>query len=288
MTAPALTRSDWLAPAEPQPPGVYPGVPFEEYFAWSNVSVHQLHSLARSPAHYVAALAEPRKQTAGMTTGQAVHTAVLEPPDQFALRYAPSPEVDKRTTAGKQAHQAAAAGGRTLLKMEELLAIRAIVDAIRAHPFASILLAREDGESEISLSWIDAETGVFCKARPDFVNAAHNLIIDLKTTQDASMGAFARACVNYRYHVQASFYLASANAVGLNADAFVFVAVETASPWACACYELSPDDLQLGRTLYRKDLRVYKGCLESGTWPSYPEHVRILELPAWSRFIPVS
>lgn len=283
MTAPALTRSEWLATAEPKPPGIYPGIPFDEYFAWPNVSKHQLDALARSPAHYRAALEQPRKRTPAMIFGAAVHAAVLEP-EEFASRYTQAPETDKRSKLGKEAHEAAAAGGHTLLKMEELAAIQSIADAIRAHPYASILLAPQDGEAEVSIAWVD--DGVHCRARPDFINAAHNIIIDFKTAQDASMGAFGRACANYRYHVQAAMYLSGAHAVGLNAKAFVFVAAEVECPWAIGCYELTPDDLDLGRTLYRAGLRVYQRCLETGVWPSYPPEVRQLELPAWARIVP--
>jgi hypothetical protein len=268
-------------------PGVYPAMPFDEYFSFENISKHQLDSLARSPAHYRAALEHPRKRTPAMAFGAAVHAAVLEPED-FCSRYWQAPDTDKRTKAGKQAYEAAEAAGHILLKEEEWIAILAMTDAIRAHPYASILLAPEDGESEISLSWIDEETGVHCKARPDFVNSAHDLIVDLKTSENASMGAFARACVNYRYHVQAGFYLAAAPAAGVRANAFVFVVAETECPWAIGIYELAPDDLELGRTLYRKDLRLYAQCLASDTWPSYPPEVRQLELPQWARFVPVS
>lgn len=322
MTAPALTRAEPLSlRAEPQPPGVYPGVPFEEYFAWQNVSKHQLDSLARSPAHYRAALKHPRKQTAAMTFGAAFHAAVLEP-DKFTERYTQAPETDKRTKLGREAHEAAAAGGRELLKIEELVAISEMVNAVSAHPFASILLAPEDGEAEVSIAWEDKETGVPCRARPDFLNHAHNVVVDLKTAQDASMGVFARACANYTYHLQAAFYLDGMAAVKpqsdinasitlvddedgmadedfLNKDynvvatrkdhrAFIFVAVEREPPYAVACYELDAEDLRIGRVRYRQALRVYQECVASDTWPSYPQEIRVLELPAWARFVPVS
>jgi hypothetical protein len=274
--------------AEPQPPGVYPGVPFEEYFAWSkNISKHQLDVLQRSPAHYLAALAAPRKQTPGMAKGKAVHSIILEP-DDFAQRYAPAPDIDKRTRAGKAAHEEAAVAGKTLLNADEWDAIQAMRDAVRAHPFAGILLNPADGESEISLSWIDAETGVYCRARPDFLNEAHGgLCIDLKTASDASMGEFSRACAKYNYHWQSAMYLDGLASVKKPHSNFVFVVVETEAPWAIGIYELAPDDLELGRTLYKRALRVYQECLESGIYASYPPEIRQLELPSWARIIPV-
>ena len=287
MTAPTLARSEWLLTAEPQPPGAYPGVPFEEYFAWSNCSKHMLDAVARSPAHLRAALEQPRKRTPAMAFGAAVHAAVLEP-EKFSRYYREAPAQDKRTKAGRLAYEAAETAGHILLREEELHAILLMRDAIRAHPFASILLAPEDGEAEVSISWVDEETGVPCRARPDFLNHAHNVCVDLKTAENASMGAFSRACAQYRYHVQAQMYLSGASAAGVNAQTFIFVVVETDAPWACACYELSPDDLQLGGTLYRVGLRIYRQCLETGVYPGYPEEIRVLELPQWARFVPIS
>jgi PDDEXK-like domain of unknown function (DUF3799) len=268
-------------------PGVYPAMPFDEYFSCENISKHQLDSLARSPAHYRAALEQPRKQTAAMAFGAAVHAAVLEP-GKFTERYTQAPETDKRSKLGKEAHEAAAAGGRALLKIEELVAINEMVNAINSHPFASILLAPEDGEAEVSIAWVDEETGVPCRARPDFLNAAHGVCMDLKTCQDASLGVFARSCANYTYHIQAAFYLSGLAAVKQPHDKFIFVAVETEPPYAVACYELDAEDLRIGRVRYRHALAVYQQCLASDTWPSYPEEIRVLELPAWAKFVPIA
>lgn len=286
MNAPTLTRADWLAPAQPQPPGVYPGVPFANYLAWNNVSKHQLDAIARSPAHYRAALEQPRKRTPAMMFGAAVHSAILEP-HEFARCYAQATELNKRTKAGKAACEDAAVAGVTLLKTDEWNAIQAIRDAIRAHPYASILLAPDDGEAEISIAWVDDETGVPCRARPDFLNAIHNVCVDLKTCQDASLGGFTRAIVNYRYHMQSSFYTDGLAANGRDVH-FVFVAIETDPPYATGIYELSPADNELGRTLYKRALRVYQECLATDTWPGYPQHVRTIELPTYSRFVPIS
>lgn len=267
------------------PPGVYPAMPFDEYLSYKNVSKHMLDAIARSPAHLRTALEQPRKRTPSMIFGAAVHAAILEP-DVFARYYANALDLDKRTKAGRAAHEAATAEGVTLLKAEEWDAIQAMRDAVHSHPFASILLAPEDGKAEISIAWLDEETGIHCRARPDFLNHAHNLIVDLKTSQDASYGAFARACASYNYFWQAAMYLDGLASVKPQ-NAFVFVVVETEPPFAVACYELAPDDLALGRTLYRRALRVYADCLATDTWPSYPCEIRQLELPSWARFVPI-
>lgn len=277
-----------LEPQAPQAPGLYSNVAFCDYLKWSNVSKHMLDSLSRSPLHFKSAMEQPRKQTAAMAFGAAVHAAVLEP-QEFARCYANALDLDKRTKAGKAAHEAAAAEGVTLLKVEEWDGIQAMRDAIRAHPYAAILLNLADGQAEISIAWQDTDTGAYCRARPDFLNEAHGgLCVDLKTASDASMGSFAKACANYNYHWQAPMYLDGLASVKKPHGNFVFVVVENEPPFAVACYELAPEDLELGRTLYKRALRVYQECLESGVYPGYPEEVRILELPQWARFVPIN
>jgi PDDEXK-like domain of unknown function (DUF3799) len=222
-----------------------------------------------------------------MIFGAAVHAAVLEP-HELVRCYAQATEPNKRTKAGKAAHEDAAAAGITLLKPDEWDAIQAVRDAVRAHPFASILLNPPDGEPEVSIAWVDEETRVSCRARPDFLNHAHSVVVELKTTEDASYGAFARACANYTYHLQDAFYLDGLAALKQPHDRFIFVCAETEPPWAVACYELDTEDVRIGRVRYRQALRVYHECVESNTWPGYPAQIRTLELPAWARFVPLS
>lgn len=71
-------------------------------------------------------------------------------------------------------------------------------------------------------------------------------------------------------------------------DKFIFVAVETEPPYGIACYEMAAEDLRVGQVRYRQALRTYQECLASNTWPSYPEQIRTLELPAWAKFVPIS
>jgi exodeoxyribonuclease VIII len=85
---------------------------------------------------------------------------------------------------------------------------KACIDAVNAHPAASQLLA--GAERELSLFWTDARYHVPCKARYDARN--HGLVMDLKTTQDASPEGFARQAANLLYHCQAAHYFSGEHA----------------------------------------------------------------------------
>jgi len=73
-------------------PGIYYGVPFEEYCQWDAVNNSSLDPiLFQSPAHYQAKLNEPPKKTNALAFGSLAHTAMLEP-DEFKRNYIGVPE----------------------------------------------------------------------------------------------------------------------------------------------------------------------------------------------------
>jgi exodeoxyribonuclease VIII len=156
--------------------------------------------------------------------------------------------------------------------------------AILAHPAAKGLLLAP-GAAEDSFYWMDSDEGVLCRCRPDFLHGGGECVVDIKTTRDASLAGFARSAANYRYHVQAAWYLDGVEAVtGARPERFVFVAAEKEPPYEVAAYEASEDFIAAGRALCRENLHTYAECLFFGEWPGYPEAVMPLDLPLWARF----
>src|SRR5262249_30177801 len=70
------------------------------------------------------------------------------------------------------------------------------------------------GMPEVSVFWTDDRTGVPCKARFDYLKP--RAIVDLKSYENVIglpvRKAIARCVANYRYHIQAAFYLEGAKA----------------------------------------------------------------------------
>jgi hypothetical protein len=264
-------------------PGVYAGVPFEDYLRWDAASQSQLKALARSPAHLRAALAEPDEDSAALRIGRALHAAVLEP-DVFAKGFAALADgTDLRTKAGKEARDAILAAGAVPLKQAEYEAIGAMRAALLAHAAAGHLL-RSEGPAEQSIVWIDEETGVLCKARQD--KHAHGVgggvIVDVKTTTDASPRQFERTIFDFGYHRQGAFYLRGAEALGLPVAHFAILAVEKDAPHAVAVYRLNEGALDAGDAEVVGLLNRYKRCRERDEWPAYPATVQDIALPDWA------
>lgn len=99
-----------------------------------------------------------------------------------------------------------------------------------AHPKAAALLTCGALPPKFSIFWQDADTGIDCRCRPDYIHSS-GIIVDLKSTLDASPAAFAKSCANSRYHVQDAFYSEGFyQAAGEWPRGFVFIAVEKPRP----------------------------------------------------------
>lgn len=270
--------------------GVYPDISNADYHGGPGVSKSGLDLIAKSPLHYWAAyldpMREPREETAAMRAGTAIHTAVLEP-ETFLDRYVILPEgLDRRTKEGKAKYETLLAKaeekGADILTYADFDVAMKIKSSCHIHPMARQLF--RDGKAEMSVFWTDEETGVLCKSRPDWLLGGENpAILDLKSTEDASPDGFMRSAYKYRYHVQAAWYLDGLEAaMGVKADAFMFLAVEKKAPYAAAFYYADDAMIAAGRAEYRKHLRTFAECQRTGQWPGYESKLLPLSLPKWA------
>lgn len=168
---------------------------------------------------------------------------------------------------------------RTVLSADAWERLHGMRDAVMEHPVAGPLFRRK-GKAEQSVYWLDKETGLLCRCRPDWW--ADTIIADLKSTEDASADGFSKTVAKWRYHVQDAFYMDGVEqATGIKQRAFVFVAVEKKAPFAVAVYQLDGESVALGREEYQRNLRTYAQCLNTGKWPGYSDKVTPIGLPAY-------
>ncbi|USZ80567.1 exodeoxyribonuclease VIII [Serratia phage MQ-4] len=168
---------------------------------------------------------------------------------------------------------------RQILNQDQWDAVHRAAKAIKDHPAASKLIGA--GKAEQSVYWTDPLTGELCRCRPDWWRD-DNIVVDLKTTENAGPDGFAKSIANFRYDVQAAFYLDGIEAAtGKRPRGFVFVAVEKKPPFAVGVYVLDAETLELGRAQYQHDLKIYAECQRSGVWPGYGDKIQTINLPAW-------
>ena len=248
-----------------------------EYHAHPAISKSGLDRIDQSPAHYRASLTEPRKETPALTFGTAAHCWILET-DEALYRYVIAPQgIDRRTKDGKAQWAELESSGKTIISAEDAETLENMLASVHGHPVANELLADGIAESSVFADLL----GVNVKCRPDWVHDS-TVIVDLKTTDNAGPNAFAKSCASYRYHVQAALYSDICREIGLDIKAFVFLAVEKNPPYAVSVYELDSDSIEVGRTLYQRNLETYRRCLETDHWPAYSDAIEVLRLPLWA------
>lgn len=178
--------------------------------------------------------------------------------------------------------------GMTVLSVETYEQLLGMAHSIASHPAANALLTGE-GVAEASVYWTDEATGELCRCRPDYWRR-DGVLVDLKSTIDASPEGFAKSIANYRYHVQAPWYLEGAQAAhdaghGLEGyarpRAFAFVAVEKSHPFAVGVYVLDPDSLEIGAKLMRENLDTLAECKRTGVWPGYGDTLQQIGVPQY-------
>ena len=111
------------------------------------------------------------------------------------------------------------------------------------------------------------------------------MIVDYKTTTDASPSAFSRSCVNYGYDFQAGMYCEGVEKCLDIKPRFVFIAQEKDPPFAVNVLEADEEMIQHGKDIFRELLGIYHECKTTDNWYGYlgPKPViSRLSLPAWA------
>jgi len=261
--------------------GLQSGIPAQDYHAWPGVSKSGLDHLAISPAHFQAYLAEPRRETPALTFGRIAHRHVLEGVELAAI----PAEINRRTKAGQAEYELFLAEnkgqGCEIVSSDDAERLAGMRRAIFAHKAASALLENCPGRPELSAWWLDAETGELCKCRPDWIRE-DDVILDYKTTEDASPEGFPRFMAKYRYHVQHAFYQDGMRAITGRDFMFAFLVQEKDPPYAVGVYVLDSEAVELGRILYKRNLLTLAECKISKSWPAYSNRVETINLPRWA------
>jgi len=260
-------------------PGIHFDVPFAEYHDWDAVSSHFLWTLkTKSPCHAKYEREHGKDPVPCLVFGQAAHVLVLEP-DQFTARYAVGPEARGNSRAWKEAEEEAKAQGKLLLKPKDYEGLLDLRNAFKASRAARYV---QQGRAEVSMVWPDAETGLLCKARMDYLREVNAVFLDLKTDRDVHPMRFPTHCAQLGYHHQGAMYSDGYQTLTGDRPAYVIVTVETEPPFVVKPYE--PDDLamQAGHNSYRKALERCAECMTSGVWPAYGDDVELLSLPDWA------
>lgn len=227
--------------------------------------------------------------------GKAAHDMLLLG-DDWQTKYFVLPEGFRENATNKFAAaieelNAAREKGTPVLRYQDAQQVKAVTAAIAANRDA--INALTAGIPELTIAHKDAETGIWCRTRPDWlpysvINGAPVMVVtDLKflAMTHCRPHGFSKAILDFGYHQSAAWYEDGIEAIyGRRPTNWIFIAVEKDPPHSVSVYELPREDIERGRFQNQKARRIFAECLSSGRWPSYTsEEIQMVGLPIWAR-----
>lgn len=253
-------------------PGIYAGISNTDYHRDPALGSTSLKTLAtRTPAHYQHDKAHPKSSVA-FDIGTVTHSLILEGSESGVE------VIDADAKRGKvwtDPATAARDSGKIPLLWSEWEQVIAMRDAVMSHPIAHDLLTGHKAEE--SVFW--DEDGLTLKCRPDAWQPG--VLVDLKTARSADPNEFGKTAHEFGYHQSAAHYIDGVKAATGEELPFHFVLVEKTEPYLVSVVELDIEAINIGRALNDRAKRIYRECVESNTWPGYP-NTDLISLPMWA------
>lgn len=268
-------------------PGIYPSFPESVYHADPCPEPSLSSSIAktivdRSPAHakqeHVRLTPrEPEKPSRDRDMGSAAHALV------FGGAEIDITEADGWTKKADQQHRAECyAAGKIPLITADYERAKAMADAVR--PIIIDLLG-DDFLPEAVIAW--REGSAWCRTMLDGLARDLTRWVDLKTS-GAGCGPdeVSRRFFNESHDIQAGFQSRGLDALdpkGKGRRKGWFVYVENDPPHGVTVLDLTEGVMQFGRRKARVGIEMWRGCMSTGKWPSYPAQHVTAEMPVWSQ-----
>jgi hypothetical protein len=129
---------------------------------------------------------------------------------------------------------------------------------------------------QTSCYWVDEETGLKLKTRPDICKKKNNVIVNLKTAEDGSPEQFSRDLAKYAYPLQASVEIRGVLKTGLmeTVDNYFWLVVEKSEPFNATLYEFSEGDRKYSDMELDYILHKVKKATDSKLWPGYSDRAQ--------------
>lgn len=197
--------------------------------------------------------------------GSATHDAILLF-GEFIANYITMP-ADIKVRRGKAWDEFKEANkGKQILTIPEALAVLNMKEAVMKEQGKWFT----DGCAEVSY-WYKHESGLILKARSDY--EIDDLVIDLKTTQDASIRGINNSMFKFGYVYQDALYR-----LVIGASEMVFVFVENHAPYNTTGPVICDDEVrEYAEFKLHKAIADLAFCIEMDIWEGY--HVGAYRLP---------
>jgi hypothetical protein len=218
----------------------------------------------------------PEESTKALDIGRAAHCLALGEPE-FAKYFIVSPYDDFRKGEARAWRDEQT---RTVIRQDDFETIQ-IVAAVQKRS-AQCMRAFEDGVAERSLIWHDDATGVWLKARPDWLpnDPAKRLIVEYKTAISIEPQRMSNDAFRYGYQMQAAMQVDAVKAVlGIEPMGVAHVCQEKDPPYLVELRLFTSEQLEDGRFMYRRALELFAACLKEKNWPGYTSEPTYFQTP---------
>ena len=256
----------------------------------SNAKYHGLDELSRSiawslittcPQRVKYDMTHPKESSPTLVIGSAFHAATLEPgkfDDEFAVKPQEIDGQGPRTKHYREAFETMQKNepNKSWLAPSDYDLVMDMAASALDHPILRTHMAEQSSIIE-GTGHFEME-GAKCRVRPDLYNPGAGVVIDLKSTQDASEKGFAKSVRQFGYTFQACWYMHALRLLGEKPKQFVFLAVEKSAPQLTAAYTLSATYIDKQMANMEKACKLWATCDSSGVWPSYTDDVTTLDL----------
>lgn len=272
-----------------------------------NVSIDEYHKdrsfvsssmlkkiLLKSPKtfHFEHFQGKEKEASDAMKMGKLAHLAILEG-DEFERRYVVMPKFEAPTLKGEMSEQSKEAKmmrrewiesqspDSIIVTAEQKYNLVGMVKSIVSHETAKEFL--REGLPEISGYYVDPETKIRLRIRPDFMSFERNIISDLKKTKNCHERSFqydicsdGGAFEPYWYDFQLAMYCEGYfHITGQKIQAASWLAIEDVEPWEIAVHPMTGSVQALGLVKYRTALRKLRACIDKGEWPGVQENGQV-------------
>ena len=218
------------------------------------------------------------KQTKAMADGTAVHSFFLER-DNFNADYVTKPtDIKLNTKVGKewaQEHQ-----GKIIIDSEFSSNLLEMEKSFMDSPAKIIYNKNMGGQTELSYFWDDLGL-VKGKCRPDWISDDGSIVIDLKTTIDASPRGFQKSISNWGYHLQLGWYLRGLQKLGFDSYDFIFIAIEKTPPFSVGVYRADQEMINYAMDKLDEIVPEIDKALAAQEFPDYTPEITSIGLPPW-------
>ena len=239
------------------------------------LSYSSLKEFAKSPAHYIAYLNGDKTPSKEMIFGSVLHCLLLNKQD-FDSQFAVMPNVDRRTTKGKEDYEKflRTSEGKEIVQESELEDATRLAEKILSQDhFGKIVSDCQSFEQEFRAEinglpfrgFIDGE--------------APSYVLEVKTASDASPKTIINNFYDRGYHIQAAVYNMITN------KPVKYLIVETKSPYNIIVADASREYIDLGKKVVSDLIGKFNSCMENNLWDmGYEFHLGgnfEISLPYW-------